>query len=166
MMNADVNANAGCSYISTTIDPGTWYRLTNAYLGTSIALDVENDGVGNTEGRLKMAPCGNYSGQFWQFIPQPSSGTYKICSMFLGQNRALDVYGNDKTKPHLATEGNYSGQLWTLDGWGDSTWRLSNAYSGNLRLDTYSDTHEPFISPVMKLCLSAGLGEVAGCVRN
>lgn len=66
--------------------------------------------------------------------------------MFLGPNRVLDVYGNDKTKPHLATEGNYSGQLWTLDGWGDSTWRLSNAYSGDdLHLGTYLDTHEPFM---------------------
>jgi hypothetical protein len=144
---ANVHTTRG---ISTTIDPDSWYRLTNAHLGPSISLDVENDGAGNKEGLLKMSPSGDYSGQFWRFIPQPSSGTYKIQNMFLGPNRALDVYGNDKTKPHLATVGNYSGQMWTLDGWGDSTWRLLNAYSGDdlrdgLRLDTYSDTHGLFM---------------------
>ncbi|KAJ6082373.1 hypothetical protein N7499_007247 [Penicillium canescens] len=143
---AGANVHAARSYISTTIDPGTWYRLTNAHLGPSISLDVINDGVGNKEGLLKMSPSADYSGQFWRFIPQPSSGTYKIQNMFLGPNRALDVYGNDRTKPHLATEGNYSGQMWTLDGWGDTTWRLLNAYSGDgLRLDTYLDTHGLFM---------------------
>ncbi|EAU33382.1 predicted protein [Aspergillus terreus NIH2624] len=129
------------SYISTTLDPGTWYRLTNAYLGPSFSLDVGNDGV------LKMSPSSNSSGQHWQLLPQFSSGTYKIRSMLLGAENVLDIHGNDKTKPHVAREGNYSGQMWTLDGWGDSTWRLFNPFSGDhLRLDTYADTHEPFMS--------------------
>jgi hypothetical protein len=126
-------------------NPNTWYRLTNAYLGTSTALDVENDGSGNREGLLKMAPSGNYSGQYWRFLRLPS-GTFKLYTMFLGENRVLDVYGDNKTKPHLATKGNYSGQEWTVGSWGDGTWKLSNAYSGpELHLDTYADTHELFL---------------------
>ncbi|GFF49903.1 hypothetical protein IFM46972_08915 [Aspergillus udagawae] len=126
-------------------NPNTWYRLTNAYLGTSTALDVENDGSDNREGLLKMAPSGNYSGQYWRFLRLPS-GTFKLYTMFLGENRVLDVYGDIKTKPHLATNGNYSGQEWTVGSWGDGTWKLSNAYSGpGLHLDTYADTHELFL---------------------
>ncbi|GFF51463.1 hypothetical protein IFM58399_09072 [Aspergillus lentulus] len=131
--------------MAASFDPNTWYRLTNAYLGTSTALDVENDGSDNKEGLLKMAPSADYSGQYWKFVPQPS-GTYKLYTMFLGANRVLDVYGDDKTKPHLATAGNYSGQQWTVESWGDGTWKLSNAYSGpELHLDTYADTHNPFL---------------------
>ncbi|GFF97651.1 hypothetical protein IFM53868_09272 [Aspergillus udagawae] len=126
-------------------NPNIWYRLTNAYLGTSTALDVENDGSDNREGLLKMAPSGNYSGQYWRFLRLPS-GTFKLYTMFLGENRVLDVYGDIKTKPHLATNGNYSGQEWTVGSWGDGTWKLSNAYSGpGLHLDTYADTHELFL---------------------
>ncbi|EPS31089.1 putative Ricin B-related lectin [Penicillium oxalicum 114-2] len=110
-----------------------------------MALDVDNDGVDNKEGVLKMAPSANYSGQFWQFMPQ-LSGEYKLCTMFLGPDRVLDVYGNDKTKPHMARVGNYSGQLWVVEGWGDGTWKSSNAYSGKkLHLDTYAGTYEPFM---------------------
>ncbi|KAI9765244.1 MAG: hypothetical protein M1840_007736 [Geoglossum simile] len=131
--------------MTASFDDSTWYRCTNSFLGPNTALDVQNDGQGNAEGLLKMAPLGNYSGQFWRFVPY-GSGTYKLCTMFLGPDRVLDVYGNDKTKPHLATKGNYSGQIWTISGWGDGTWKLTNSYSGSdLHLDTYSDTHAPFM---------------------
>ncbi|RYO85208.1 hypothetical protein DL766_007005 [Monosporascus sp. MC13-8B] len=126
-------------------DPNVWYRLTNNYLGRSIALDVKNDGGANSEGLLKMAPSGRNFGQFWQFIPQ-SPGVFKLRTKFLGPNMMLDVYGNDKTKPHLAKDGDFSGQLWTVESWGDGTWKLTNAYSGpSLHLDTSSDAHEPFM---------------------
>jgi hypothetical protein len=124
-----------------------WYRLTNLY-ATGLALDVVNDAEQSSSGRLKMAPIGNYSGQYWRLVhyPTASSPTYALYTRFLGEQKRLDVYGDNKTKPHLADAGNYSGQIWTIAPWGDSTWRLTNKYSGpDLHLDVYSDTMEPFM---------------------
>jgi len=130
---------------TTSFDPKTWYRFTNAFLGTSTALDVVNDNGASSSGLLKMAPLGNFSGQFWQLVRQPS-GAFKLRTMFLGPDKVLDVYGDNKTKPHLATKGNFSGQLWTIADGGNGTWRLSNSFSGpGLHLDTYADTHDPFL---------------------
>jgi hypothetical protein len=128
--------------------PSQWYRFTNNYTGPTLSLDVVNDGGQASSGTLQMANSGNFSGQYWRFIPNPSpsSPTYALYTQFLGPNKRLDVYGDDKTKPHLADAGNYSGQIWTIASWGDGTWRLTNAYSGSgLHLDVYSDTKVPFM---------------------
>ena len=125
-----------------------WYRLTNAFIGPNLSLDVVNDDGTASSGVLQMSPSGNFSGQYWQLTPYPSSSssTYALFTWFLGPNKRLDVYGNDVTKPHLADAGDYSGQIWTISPWGDGTWQLWNQYSGRgLHLDTYSDTKVPFM---------------------
>jgi hypothetical protein len=125
-----------------------WYRLTNAFTGPNLALDVVNDNGSASSGVLQMSSSGNFSGQYWQLTPYPtsSSSTYALFTMFLGANKRLDVYGNDATMPHLGDAGNYSGQIWTISPWGDGTWQLWNQYSGSgLHLDTYSDTKVPFM---------------------
>ncbi|KAI9767071.1 MAG: hypothetical protein M1839_004628 [Geoglossum umbratile] len=132
--------------MGSPFDSNTWYRFTNAYLGTSTALGAKNDGAGNKEGLLEMTPSRDDRRQFWQLTPLPSPRTYKLRTRFLGPDRVLDVYGDDKAKPHLAMKGNYSGQIWTISSWGDGTWKLTNSYSGpDLHLDTYADTHDPFL---------------------
>ena len=132
----------------TAPTPSQWYRLTNAFTGPNLALDVVNDNGSASSGVLQMSASGNFSGQYWQLTPYTtsSSSTYALFTMFLGINKRLDVYGNDATKPHLADAGDYSGQIWTISPWGDGTWQLSNQYSGSgLHLDTYSDTKVPFM---------------------
>ena len=42
------------------LDTTYYYRLTNSYLGTDTALDVNPNG----SGRLMMAPVGAFSGQY------------------------------------------------------------------------------------------------------
>jgi hypothetical protein len=137
-----------------SFDPNTWYKLTNAYCGPDIALDIVNDAGSNSTGKLKMASWGQvgHTGQHWQFRPhEDNDGTYKLCTWFLGTLKSLDVYGDDKTKPHLADEGNYSGQKWKIVPWircgeWDGTYTLWNTYSGeDMFLDTYSGTREPFM---------------------
>lgn len=118
-------------------NPRMWYRLTNTFQGHS--LDVVNDGAGNAEGLIQMARTGNFSGQYWQIVPNGGAGTYALRTWFLGANRQLDVYGDDKLKPHLANAGPYSGQIWKIAPWGDGTWHLENTYSGS---DYYLDTVE------------------------
>ena len=118
-------------------NPKTWYRLTNTLAGH--ALDVLNDGAGNRDGLIQMSRLGNFTGQFWQIVPNGGAGTYALRSLFLGPNRRLDVFGNDKLKPHLATSGPFSGQIWTIAPWGDGTWHLENSFSGK---ELYLDTME------------------------
>jgi hypothetical protein len=125
-----------------------WYRFTNNYTGPTLSLDVVNDAGQNSSGTLQMADTGDFSGQYWCFVLNPSSSTstYALYTMFLGPNMRLDVYGNEDTTPHLAAAGDYSGQIWTITSWGDGTWMLTNQYSGSgLHLDVYSDTDVPFL---------------------
>lgn len=112
----------------------SWYKIKNA-AKPGMALDVVNDGNQLRDGRLQMAVEGNFSGQHWQLRPsKTNSGTYNLCTMWLGSSMCLDVYGNDKTRPHLATAGNYSGQQWHIESRGNGTWKLTNLYSGTLVL--------------------------------
>ena len=117
-------------------NPKTWYRLTNTLAGH--ALDVVNDGAGNVDGLIQMSRLGNFSGQFWQIVPN-GAGTYALRTSFLGPNRRLDVFGDDKLRPHLATAGPFSGQIWTIAPWNDGNWHLENSFSGK---DLYLDTME------------------------
>lgn len=126
-MTVNITVKPQARPVSASITSSSWYQLRNSLTGYS--LDVINDGAGNKEGHIQLAREGNSSGQYWQFRPRPD-GTYEIRNLFLGPNRALDVYGNDKTVPHVAEVGYYSGQYWTMTPWGDGSYRLDNAYSG------------------------------------
>ena len=131
----------------TAPTPSQWYRLTNAFTGPNVALDIVNDNGTASSGVLQMSPSGNVSGQYWQLTPYPStsSTTYALFTLFLGANKRLDVYSNGTT-PYLADAGNHSGQVWTISPWGDGTLLLWNQYSGSaFHLDTYSDTKVPFM---------------------
>jgi hypothetical protein len=125
----------------------TWYRLTNNYLGPSISLDIVNNAGSASDGTLQMAATGVYSGQFWQFRPASKDGsTYNLCTMFLGPNMRLDVLPSSSILPHLEPTSSSAGQIWSITAWRDGTWQLTNAYNGaGLHLDTYSDTHQPFM---------------------
>lgn len=135
------------------IDTSAYYRLTNAFLGSSQSLDVVNDGP-NFSGKLKMAESGDFSGQFWHFAllnPGSTDPKYALRSKFRGEGYSLDVINNAGTASrsvHLADTGKFSGQSWTVTPWddGSGTFRLTNDFTGPyVRLDTYSNTHEPFL---------------------
>ncbi|KAH8894739.1 M6 metalloprotease [Thozetella sp. PMI_491] len=135
-MSVNITVKATTPPPTGPFDPKMWYRLTNTFAG--YALDVINDGGSNTEGLVQMSRIGNFSGQFWQIVPN-GAGTYALRTLFLRASRQLDVYGNDKTKPHLATAGPFSGQIWEIAPWGDGSWHLNNLYGGK---DLYLDTME------------------------
>jgi hypothetical protein len=62
--------------------------LTTQWQGDQKSLDIINDGTNN---KLQLADTGDYSGQFWKFIPVPGyPGWYKISTMFTG-DKVLDV---------------------------------------------------------------------------
>lgn len=124
------------------LDSKSWYKIKTA-AKPGMALDIVNDGNQQRDGKLQMAAEGNFSGQHWQFRPSKTSpGAYNLCTLWLGTQMCLDVYGDDKTRPHLAAAGNYSGQQWHVENQGNGTWRLSNMYSGTLVLTADSNGGE------------------------
>jgi len=126
--------DAALDSATDSFDSNSWYKIKNA-AKPGRALDVINDGNQERDGRLQMAADGDFSGQYWQLRPSRTSpGSYNLCTMWLGRNKALDVYGDDKTTPHLTTAGNYSGQQWQIRRHGRGTWSLTNLYSAPLVL--------------------------------
>jgi M6 family metalloprotease-like protein len=87
---------------------GGRYSLTTAYLGECFALDVINDGRGDTP---QLTLPGNYSGQRWTLTPW-GDGSFRLSNDFTGADKSLDV-SSDKHVPVLAT-GDHSGQHWSL----------------------------------------------------
>jgi Ricin-type beta-trefoil lectin domain-like len=127
------------------LDTRFFYRLTNNFLGPGSSLTVVD--IGGTR-RLEMTRTSQNSAQIWKFVNR-GGGKYAIRSAALGNAFSLDVINDGRNdKLYLAKTGNYSGQLWTVGSWGDGTYELSNDFTGFEKvLDTYSDTHEPFLNP-------------------
>ena len=64
-----------------------------------------------------------------------------------GDGLSLDVF-NDGTNDSLvlAPTGDYTGQDWTLTRQDDATYKITNDFTGPKKsIDTYSDTHEPYL---------------------
>ncbi len=117
-----------------SFDSRYWYKIHPA-AHPNKTLDVINDGNQNRDGKIHLAADGDFSGQYWQFRPSRTQpGAYNLVTMWLGKDRALDVYGDDRTTPHLTAAGNFSGQQWMIHGHGEGSWRLTNSYSGDLVL--------------------------------
>ncbi|CAG5188964.1 uncharacterized protein ALTATR162_LOCUS12070 [Alternaria atra] len=137
--------NATTAPVAPTVplfDTKSWYKIKNT-AKPGLALDVVNDGNQQHDGRLQTSTEGNLSGQYWQLRPSKTShGAYNLCTMWLGTNMLLDVYGDDKTRPHLAKAGAYSGQQWHIESQGNGTWKLTNSYSGTLVLAADADGSE------------------------
>ena len=92
------------------IDPRSYYRLTNSFLGPGRSLDTYSDG----ENALFMGQTGSSSGQFWK-LTLLSDGTYRLTNSYLGFSRALDTYSGPDSRPFMGkTDQDYSGQHWTL----------------------------------------------------
>jgi immune inhibitor A len=96
----------------STLRPDTWYRFTLPYR-PGYSLDVINDGHAHEDGKLQIAPTGNYSGQHWQLIPS-ASGTYRMRTMYTGPDMYLTVRGEDNLDPHLTHESGKAGRFWHI----------------------------------------------------
>lgn len=121
--------------------------LTNDYLGPAYSL--QSNPRSRTNG-LHTAPSRD-GGLFWTIVPSPEHpGKYSICTIYTGQPKCLDIYNDnskDRTRVCLADPGYYSGQTWSLEHQGDGRYKLSNDFTGpGWYLDTYSDSHEAFMS--------------------
>ncbi|HSN89564.1 MAG TPA: RICIN domain-containing protein, partial [Thermoanaerobaculia bacterium] len=127
-----------------SFDTTVYYQLTNSFLGSGQALDVEADG----SGRLRMSSTGTFQGQFWRLVDH-GGGRYALRTEYLGDGFSLDVMNNGRMDtPWLAPVGDYPGQSWALTPWGDGTYRLTNELTGpGKSLDTAGDTNAPVLAP-------------------
>lgn len=96
-----------------SIDPSTYYRLSTAFRGTDLVLDVFNGGPKNDLTRLDRQQ--NVTGQRWRFTPN-GDGTYRLTTEFRGPGMCLDIIngGANDNQPRLVPCGNFSGQKWVI----------------------------------------------------
>jgi hypothetical protein len=115
-------------------------RFRTISTGQAKCLDVINDGQND---KLRMAECGNYSGQSWTIRPTSTAGVYRLTNEFTGTAKCLDVVNNHvNDRLQMATCGNFTGQSWVME----STKRigfyhLKNQFTGsNKCLDVIDGT--------------------------
>jgi hypothetical protein len=96
--NAPALANPGnYSGQSWKIVPdGNVFKLSTAFRGDDMCLDVINAGDGNVS-NLHLVPCGGYSGQHWVILPHSSgeADTYSLTTKFRGEGKCLTATGFD-----------------------------------------------------------------------
>jgi hypothetical protein len=124
------------------VDSNMWYRLENKSLGDTLAIDIIN--VGSDSHALQMAKVGDYSGQYWKFIPV-DDGSYQMTNAFLAdRNLVLDV--RDDGRAIMAEAGDSSTQHWAVTLLGDGSIRLTRQSSGEgFSLAISSDGRNKFI---------------------
>ncbi|KAH8819534.1 hypothetical protein F5884DRAFT_760819 [Xylogone sp. PMI_703] len=125
-----------------SLDPNTWYRLTNAEQGPSYSLTIECLDLdtephhpghpNNNVASLMMAPTCNSKRQYWQIRLHPSNdGTYEILNRYTLIEMRLDV-GTFVLIPCMADihRAETANQKWKILPWGeegDETFKLVNA---------------------------------------
>jgi hypothetical protein len=119
-----------------------YYRLSNSFLGESVALDTSPDG----ENVPMMAAAGDFSGQYWRF--QQHDGCYRITNLFLGDKKSLDTHSGGKNELFMGDSGDYSGQCWYLTAESGGYYRLTNMFLGTSHsLDTLNaEGHQPVMA--------------------
>ncbi len=108
----------------TTIDTSKWYRLTNRTLGENKSLDTSNPDY-----RCFMGDNGNFTGQYWRFVPSNTQGYYLMFSRFAGEREGLEGGSPDSAClfTGFADKGNpFSGQMWKISSEGDNYFRMKN----------------------------------------
>ncbi|MCJ1472482.1 hypothetical protein MMC13_001130 [Lambiella insularis] len=132
--------------MSISIDTNTWYRLTNAQTGLSIALDAVNTGMASTQGPVQMDGVENVYGQYWHIAVQPS-GYFHFSTLYLGERMILDtlpIINNSTPRLNAASIGSTKfGQQWSVSAQGDGSFKFSNDAAGaTLFLEVCSNTNE------------------------
>jgi hypothetical protein len=135
LKNLSIVMTSFCLLLTSTISHAQltdfqtgFYRLTTAWKGDGISLDVFNGGVNY---QLQLAPTGNYSGQLWK-ITALGGGYYRLTTMWQGDGQSLDVVNDGvNNKLQLAPTGNYGGQQWKITDLGGGYYRLTTAWQGD-----------------------------------
>jgi hypothetical protein len=92
-------------------DGNFYHKLFPKDANLSRALDVIPDGP--QANITQLADVGNFSGQFWRFLPT-GDGSFRLSTQFRGRNMCADIFtaGENENRPHLTRCDNFSGQFW------------------------------------------------------
>ncbi len=115
------------------------YQLQTIFTGKGKCLDIVNDGINN---QLNMADCGDFSGQYWQILPNQKQGYYRLQTMFTGTGKCLDIVNDGRNnRLNMADCGNFSGQYWQiLPSQKQGYYRLQTMFTGKGKcLDIVND---------------------------
>jgi hypothetical protein len=106
-------ATASSACAAAPPDSNFYYKLSTAFRGPGLVLDVINGGPQNNMTRLERSQ--EVTGQFWRIAPA-GGGYYRLTTLFRGSTMCLDIHngGPLNDQPHLAQCANFSGQFWTL----------------------------------------------------
>ena len=110
--------SAGAQGQSSAPDPASYYKLQTQFRGDGECFEGNETAGQAKNGTAFMDKCQNVSGQLWQFVPEGSTGYYRLKTQFRGDGECLEgneaqstVHGGaafmDKCQ-------NVSGQLWKL----------------------------------------------------
>jgi hypothetical protein len=161
-VTADVKST-GANYLATPFaatfttafwDPAYFYRITNAFMGPTKALDT----FSGTSNQCFFGDLGEFSGQDWYFVPTGSpAGTFYFRNLFLGDTTALEggTPGSPCLMTKLAPNGGVSiGQAWRVTASGSTqfpgTYRLQNVNLGtaqSLDAPSIGGTNRPGMQP-------------------
>ena len=142
-----LDADHSWNFATVFVDPGFWYRLSNALLGDDRSLDTSS-GPPNA---CFMGTTGNFTGQFWAFTEEPPppdqqlTHVYRLTNQFGGAALSLD--GDGSAACHLSASDNFDEQLWTVTPAIDGYYKLQNLEFGTARsLDTQAGTDVPLMA--------------------
>ncbi|MSR82619.1 MAG: hypothetical protein EXS58_06795 [Candidatus Latescibacteria bacterium] len=126
------------------IDPGSWYRFANEFLGEERALEIS----AADQSHPAMGKAAQVTGQLWCLQLTEGEGVYQITNKYLGDGLALDIDPGDSSKLLMTPADEISpGQLWEITPVGEGYYRLTNqSLEAGWALDTYGDgENAPFM---------------------
>lgn len=132
------------AHAQSTIDPGSWYRLANEFLGAERALEIN----AADQSHPAMGKAAQVPGQLWRLQPTEGEGVYQLTNKYLGDGLALDIDPGESTKLLMTPAEEISpGQLWEITPLGEGYYRLTNqSLEAGWALDTYGDgANDPFM---------------------
>jgi hypothetical protein len=128
---------AAAAHGACTAAPGV--TLHSEFTGGDSCLDIVNSG--NLD-KVRMANCGNFSGQLWEITPDADYRYVRLRTRFTGTAMCLDATDNGGgNQVRMAQCANVSGQQWRIEQAGQGAARLSNQFAGEFKcLDIANDS--------------------------
>jgi hypothetical protein len=143
------------SLLGNPPDTNFYHKLSPKDANLFRAMDVIAGGPQNNI--TQLAETGDFSGQFWRFIPT-GDGSFRLTTLFRGRDMCADIFneGENDNRPHLTPCADFSGQFWFVTVMSDAAptntffARLTTKFRGpNMCLDHFQegDAFFPRLAP-------------------
>lgn len=135
--NTKPTVSTGISTSSNNVfNENNYYRLTNAWLGEGMSLDLYCKGE---VCEPRMSETVNSTGQKWK-IKNVGNNTYVLSTKGKGESKILECFsGENQDKPLVKNGSGYSGGAWMITSAGDGYYRITNSWLNGKSLDIIND---------------------------